>query len=107
MKDINFEYAVNFNENEARYQLIQERLNTCTLYFTQNTLLQFFCIDLMCEVIDVSIALSDGERGNYIYQKAIELCAATDLVKEKYEAEGMSEKLSALALNITNSIKNK
>ncbi|MFV0311489.1 MAG: hypothetical protein ACK5KN_07560 [Dysgonomonas sp.] len=105
MADIQFEYASNFQQNEVKYQLVAERLNDGVMYFTQNTLLQFFCSDLMCEMIDISIAIKSGESGDYLYRKAIELCAGADAVKEQYETSGVGDKLSEMARKITQRIK--
>ena len=101
MKDIQFEYAINFNKNEQKFNLVRERLNECVMYFTKNTPFQLLMTDFMMDIIDISCAIEKGERGDYIYNKAIELCGQADLLKKEYEKSGVGERLSGIARVIT------
>lgn len=50
----------------------------------------------MSELIDVSSAISEGERGRYLYQKGVELCAKHDVIIEEFEKSGVGEQLQLI-----------
>lgn len=97
MANINYEYALNFEDNERKYQEIKETISEAVLFFTQNTLLQFLKMDLMCEMIDIQVAIDNGERGDFLYNSALSKVEEFKEVKKTYEdtnLKGSMEKLS-------------
>ncbi|MDR2002133.1 MAG: hypothetical protein LBQ74_03810 [Prevotella sp.] len=105
MSTISFEYAQNLNENEQQYEEITERVGNCIIIFAKNTFLQFTNAQLMFEMYDIHNALRDGQRGGYLFNKALEYCESVEALQKEFESEGMQAKLSDFSSRITERIK--
>ncbi|MDH6357219.1 hypothetical protein [Parabacteroides sp. PF5-9] len=101
MSNITFEYAINFEENESRFDAVKASLGESVLFFSQNTPLQFFCCDLMCELMDLHTAILKGERGDYVYNSALSKIEEFKAVKAEYLKSDVVEKMQSLSKEIT------
>lgn len=70
---ITWQYAVNFNKQEERWNELKENLQSIVRVFAKNTILQLTHMEINLQTIDMIAFINDGDRSEFLYQKAKEL----------------------------------
>jgi hypothetical protein len=104
---INFEYAQNLSENEAKFDKLQIAMRDAIVYFSKNTILQFSNATLMCDMMECHKHIRAGERSEFLYDKSLDYLHAFNEIVKDYETSGLSEKLQEIAKTYTELCLNK
>lgn len=101
MTDINYEYAVNLEQNEVKWQERKEQLYEVMRFFTANTLLQFIAMDINFRAYDLIEYLNKGDRGEFLAKEIDSFISDFDNTKKAYEQSGVSDAFRELASKIS------
>ena len=102
MANINFEYAINLEENERKWEERRAKLNDIIMFFCKNTLLQFLAMDINFRAMDLSSFIDKGERGEFLASEIDSFLSDFEQTKKAYEQSGMADEMAQLAEKITN-----
>ena len=102
MNTVNYEYAINLQTNEVKWQERQEKLSQVFMYFTKNTILQFIAMDVQFRAYDLSEFIEKGDRGEFLASEIDSFLADFEITKKDYEESGVSAAFAQLAQKITN-----
>lgn len=92
---IQWQYATNLTENEKRFNEVKELLITKMSIITKNALLTMTMMDECIEAYEMVKAIENGERGDFLYNKAK---AAVEDAASLEEAGQIFYKAFAIAL---------
>lgn len=81
---ISWEYAVNFEAKEARWNELLANCQSVLRVFSKNTLLQFKFMHQYLDLLEMHSAILDGDRSEFLYNKTKEMIDGT----EKLESVG-------------------
>jgi len=101
MKSINYEYAVNLQQNEAKWQEREEQLHEIMRYFTKNTILQFIAMEVNFRAMELCEYINKGDRGEFFASEIDRFTSDFETTKTAYEKSGISEQFAELAKKIS------
>lgn len=101
MTDINYEYAVNLQQNEGKWQERKEQLHEIMRYFTKNTILQFIAMDVNFRSMELREYIDKGDRGEFLASEIDRFISDFEITKTAYEKSGISASFAELARKIT------
>lgn len=102
MNQISYEYAVNFEQNEKKWEERREKIRDVILYFTKNTLLQFIAMEILFRAYDFDGFIDKGDRGQFLASEIDKFLSDFDQTKAAYEKSGVTDQITSLARRITN-----
>lgn len=101
MADINYEYALNLDENERKWTERTENLREVIRFFAKNTILQFTSMDVQMRAFDLLQFINKGERSEFFKSEVDGYLQYFDEFKSEYEKSGTSEQLAKISKIIT------
>lgn len=101
MTDINYEYAVNLQQNEGKWMERKEQLHEIMRYFTKNTILQFIAMEVNFRSMELCTYIDKGDRGEFLASEVDNFISEFETTKTAYEKSGISAQFAELAQKIT------
>lgn len=101
MNDVKFEYAKDFQQNEAKWEERKEQINEALIYFSKNTILQLTAMDVMMSAYDFLSYIDKGGRCEFLAREIDVFLVSFNEIKERFEKSGVSDAMAKLATKIT------